>query len=176
MRDPWRRRLDALNEGRPLEPPSHSLPPPEEPLRPPVEPPATARLRIMAGIGVGTSVALFVIGLILAFPLAWERKAQSCSALESLLARQAYQWTGAAGAPRPTLRMMPNSEVPAWFHCYLVYWRRLEVKPVGGEALLQFARSLNETHAAYLVGSGLALALLGAVILIRHRRRAAGKG
>lgn len=169
MHDPWRRRLDAVNEGRAPPPAVHSLPAP-------VEPRGARRLLVLAAIGTVASIALLVLGLILAFPLAWERKGNSCSALESLLARQAYQWTPGAGAPAPVLTMMPNAEMPAWFRCHVIYWRRLEVGPVGSERFLRLVRGGAGTPAAYFAGSGLLLGLVVLVTSIRRRRRAAARG
>lgn len=164
MRDSWRRRLDALNDGRPQPPPEHALPPSETPR-------GASPSRVLAAIGAGAVISLVAIGIILAFPLIWERTAHSCSALDSLLARQAYLATPRAVAPRPVARMTSDAEVPAWFRCQLVYWRRLEIRPMSGEALQTLARSVDGRHAALLGGSGLVLGLLALGVVNRRRRR-----
>lgn len=168
MHDPWRRRLDAVNEGRSPEPPTHALPASAAPC-------AKGGMRLLVSIGLVASIAAVVFVLIALFPLAWEGRAHPCSALESLLARQphgAQQWTPVARGQDPALTMTPDATVPAWFRCHLAYWRALEVRPPGRGTVQWMARGIDGRHAAYLLGAGLILGLLALGVWLRRRRPA----
>ena len=161
--DQRRRQLDALNAGRPQEPVSSALPVF-------AKPGASARPGALTALGLVAAIALVVVGLLMVFPLAWERRAYSCSALESLMGRQVYQWTPRAGTPGPALVLTPNAELPRWFRCYVAYWRTLKVQPLTVTALQGFASSTSGAVGAAFVGGGLALVLV-AVVMRRRRRR-----
>lgn len=170
--DQWRRRLEALNKGLTPEQPVAALMDSPEPPPGPQYAPARQRSSLLAGLGLITLVGMLVIALLAAFPLAWERKAHPCSALESLMARQVYGWVPQTGTAAPSLVLMTNADLPGWFRCYVVYWRRLDVKPISGETLRRTMSGLDTSLAAYFLGGGLLLAALA--LFVRRRSRSSG--
>jgi hypothetical protein len=131
---------------------------------------------VLEGLGVIFLVGIVVIGLIAAFPLAWERKGHPCSALESLMARQVYGWVPQANKPGPSLVLTPNAELPGWFRCYVAYWRNLEVKTISVATIRKTVETMETSVAAYFVGGGFLFGLLAFLVVRRRRRQSSSAG
>lgn len=160
--DPWRRRLEALNEGRPQEGFRTGLP---ERAR------GGSLSRLLAGLGVLTLMAGIVPGGLAMFPLLREGVTRPCPAMRSLLLRHAAERgsTTRSGLPAAT---SDSEGLPDWLQCYVIYWRRLEVPPVEADAFGRVIRSMDPALGLYLAGAG---GVLAVAAFILWRRRAAGR-
>lgn len=171
MRDPghdlWRRRLDALNEGRPQEPYASALPRPNRV----VGPDASPRTRFFQGL-LFTAVAFLIISVLLAaFPLARERSADPCSAMQNLINRQLISKGRRTGINNPEPIRLPNAELPDWIQCYVIYWRRLEIPSIDKEILLRRDfQSMDLSLGLVLASAGATLALITFAVWRRRQR------
>lgn len=73
------------------------------------------------------------------------------------MARQLYGRAPRVDGVGPSMVLTRNAELPNWFRCYVVYWRRLEVRSVNGETMREAMRGLDTTTGLYLAGGGYSL-------------------
>lgn len=160
--DPWRRRLEALNQGRP----QRGLPSAR-----PVRTRGGAVSRLLAGPGVLTLMAGIVLGGLAVFPLVREGVTGPCPAMRSLLVRHAVE-RGSASRPSQPATTFRSEGLPDWLQCYVTYWRRLDVPPVEADAFGRAIRSMDPALGLYLAATG---GVLAVAAFILWRRRAGGR-
>ncbi|MFN3450474.1 MAG: hypothetical protein ACK44F_17395 [Roseococcus sp.] len=160
--DPWRRRLEALNQGWPQEGFRTALPDGTR---------GGAVSRLLVGCGALVLMAGIVLGGLAVFPLARESVTGPCPAMRSLLLRHAVERGSASrsGQPATTFR---SEGLPDWLQCYVTYWRRLDVPPVEADAFGMMIRSMDPSVGLYLAGAG---GVLAVAAFILWRRRAGGR-
>ncbi len=177
--DPWRRDLEHLNDGRYTARLYRRIKAVGRSLRVVkgrggVASARTGRLTFLSVLGALTLATIGIFALLAVVPLAWERRAPACSALESLATRQAQGWRPQGSATNPALVLMPSSDLPNWLRCYVAYWRRLGVPSNIGPDWRRITGPMDTTVAAYLIGAGVVVGSLAGWALMRRRRSRGG--